>query len=173
MADIQPIKTLKINDGEKSFEVEAKATFFFDQVAEKFAKETEDENGKKITTPGFNAIFNGILDFDTDSIANFWECATAYLKERPTREQIEQAIFDIIDEKQDTIELLQGALDVMNNSGFFKRKARQFWKQMNQATKMSKEEDKEMTEIGVQMLKDNYTEIMGVEPYLTTVKSDN
>lgn len=169
MTEINPIKTLTINGQE----VVAKATFFFDQVAEKFKKVTKDDDGKEITTPGFNAIYNGILDFDTDAIADFWECATAYLKQPPKREEITNALFEVIEEKGDTIELLQGALDVMNNSGFFKRKSRQYWKQMNQAPKMAKEEDKDMTKTGIEMLKENYTEIMGVEPYSIIQKSDN
>ncbi|PNY85071.1 tail assembly chaperone [Staphylococcus agnetis] len=167
MTEFNPITTLNINDQE----VEAKATFLFDKVAKKFAQDNEDKEGKKVTTPGFTAIYNGILERDTDAIADFWECATAYLgKNAPSREEIESALFKVIEAKQDTIELLQGALDVMNNSGFFKQKSRLFWVQMNEAPNMAKEDDKEMTKSGIKFMKDNFKEIMGSEPYSTIQK---
>ncbi|HHW5451738.1 TPA: tail assembly chaperone, partial [Staphylococcus aureus] len=40
MTEFNPITTLKINDGEKDYEVEAKVSFAFDQKAEKFSQET-------------------------------------------------------------------------------------------------------------------------------------
>ncbi|WP_311047489.1 tail assembly chaperone [Staphylococcus epidermidis] len=59
-------------------------------------------------------MYNGILERDPIAIADFWECATAYLgKNAPKREDIEQTLMEIIDEKQDSIELLQGALQVL------------------------------------------------------------
>lgn len=159
---INPITTLEF-DGE---EVEAKATFLFDKTAKKFAKDEENGNGKTTKVSGFNAIYNSILERDTNAIADFWECATAYLnKKAPTREQIETALMEFINKNGDTLELLQGALDVMNNSGFFKQKSRQFWSQMNQAPTMVKEEEKESTKNGIEYMKNNYKEIMGELPY--------
>ncbi|WP_194749932.1 tail assembly chaperone [Staphylococcus chromogenes] len=170
MTEFNPITTLNINDQE----VEAKATFFFDKAAKKFAQDNKDKDGQKVTTPGFTAIYNGILERDTDAIADFWECATAYLrKNTPSREDIELALFKVIEEKEDTLELLQGALDVMNNSGFFKQKSRLFWVQMNEAPSMAKEEDKQTTQAGIKLMKNNFKEIMGVEPYSTTQKLDD
>ena len=72
---------------------------------------------------------------------------------------------EFINKNGDTLELLQGALDVMNNSGFFKQKSRQFWSQMNQAPTMVKEEEKESTKNGIEYMKNNYKEIMGELPY--------
>lgn len=164
---INPIKVLTIN-GE---EIKAKATFLFDKKAEKFATEDKDNEGKTTKVAGFNNIFNGLLERDTNSIADFWECATAYLgKNAPSREDIEKALIDIVNEKDDSIELLQGALDILNNSGFFKQKSRLFWTQMNIAPTMVKEDEKESTKNGIQFMKDNYKEIMGEEPYSTTQK---
>lgn len=164
---INPIKVLTIN-GE---EVKAKATFLFDKKAEKFATEDKDNEGKTTKVAGFNNIFNGLLERDTNSIADFWECATAYLgKNAPTREDIEKTLMGVVDEKQDSIELLQGALDILNNSGFFKQKSRLFWTQMNIAPTMVKEDEKESTKNGIQFMKDNYKEIMGEAPYSTTQK---
>ncbi|KAB2161288.1 MULTISPECIES: tail assembly chaperone [Staphylococcus] len=159
---INPITTLEFN-GE---EVEAKATFLFDKTAKKFAKDEQDENGKTTKVSGFNAIYNGILERDPIAIADFWECATAYLgKNAPKREDIEQTLMKIIDEKEDSIELLQGALQVLNHSGFFKQKSRLFWTQMNSAPSMVKEEEKESTKNGIEFMKNNYKEIMGELPY--------
>lgn len=159
---INPITTLNIN-GE---DVEAKAVFAFDHKAKQFSREEDDGKGGKTNVIGFNAIYNSILESDTNAIADFWECATAYLnKKAPTREQIETALMEFIDKNGDTLELLQGALDVMNNSGFFKQKSRQFWLQMNEAPSMVKEEEKETTKNGIEFMKNNYKEIMGELPY--------
>lgn len=164
---INPITTLTINDEE----IKAKATFLFDKKAEKFATEEKDNEGKTNKVAGFNNIFNGLLERDTNSIADFWECATAYLgKNTPKREDIELALSEVIEAKEDTLELLQGALDILNNSGFFKQKSRLFWTQMNIAPTMVKEDEKESTKNGIQFMKDNYKEIMGEEPYSTTQK---
>ena len=157
-----PITSLTINDEV----IKARATFNFDITAEKFTQKEEDEDGKKQTIPGFNAIYHGILARNSKSIADFWECATAYLgKEAPKRSEIEKALMDVIDEKEDTLELLQGALDIMNNSGFFKQKSLAYWVQMNQSIPMAKGDEKETTKYGIEMMKNNYKEIMGVTPY--------
>ncbi|AKS69757.1 hypothetical protein RN70_09725 [Staphylococcus schleiferi] len=167
MTNINPVTELEIIDGDKKYTVEAKATFFFDQKAKDFSEEKEEANGKKTTTPGFEVIFNKILFADQAALLDYWECALAYLgKDAPTREQISDALLKIINEKEDTLELLQGALDVMNNSGFFKRKARQFWMQINYyGTKVSEEEGKSDMQAGLKLLKESYKGIMGAEPY--------
>ncbi|WP_159315862.1 tail assembly chaperone [Mammaliicoccus sciuri] len=161
MSEINPITTLNINGKE----YEAKATFFFDKVAKKFSKEETDENGKKVKSSGFNAIYGGILERETDSIADFWECATAHEKVKPSREDIETAIMEEIDKTNDTINLLQGALQIMNESGFFKQKSRLYWSQMQKAPKMAKEDERESMKAGIEVMKENYKEIMGVDPY--------
>lgn len=161
MSEINPITKLNINGKE----YEAKATFFFDKVAKKFSTEETDENGKKVKSPGFNAIYGGILERETDSVADFWECATAHEKAKPSREDIELAIMEEIDKTDDTINLLQGALHIMNDSGFFKQQARLYWSQLQKAPKMVKEEDKETTKAGIEIMKENYKELMGVNPY--------
>lgn len=161
MAEINPITKLDINGKE----YEAKATFFFDELAAKFATEEIDENGKKVKSPGFNVIYGGILERETSSILDFWECATAHLADKPSRQDIKTAIQNEINKTEDTINLLQGALKIMNDSGFFKQKSRLYWSQMQKAPKMAKEEDKETTKAGIEFMKENYKEIMGVNPY--------
>ena len=113
-----PITSLTINNEE----VKAKATFMFDKTAKKFATEQEDNKGRKQTISGFTNVYNALLERDTVAIVDFWECATAYLgKSAPKREDIEAEIMEIIERENDTLNLLQGALDVMNNSGFSSR----------------------------------------------------
>lgn len=159
---VNPITELTIN-GE---EYEAKGSFMFDKKAKEFATDTKDEKGNDVKTPGFNVIYNGILERDADALANFWECALAYKGKRaPKRQEIEEALQEVIEENEDTLELLQGALDVMNNSGFFKQKSRLFWSQMNIAPTMAKEDEKETTIAGIDFMKNNYKEIMGQLPY--------
>ena len=72
---------------------------------------------------------------------------------------------EIIDEKEDSIELLQGAFQVLNHSGFFKQQSRLFWTQRNSAPSMVTEEEKESTKNGIEFMKNNYKEIMGELPY--------
>ena len=159
---VNPITELTIN-GE---EYEAKGSFMFDKKAKEFATDTKDEKGNDVKTPGFNVIYNGILERDADALANFWECALAYKGKRaPKRQEIEEALQEVIEENEDTLELLQGALDVMNNSGFFKQKSRLFWSQMNIAPTMAKKDEKETTIAGIDFMKNNYKEIMGQLPY--------
>lgn len=143
----------------KGKEVEAKGSLMFDIEAKKFSEKEKD-----YTTPGFNVIYNKLVNKETDAIFDFWQCATSHLAERPTQQEIRDAVSNVIEEKDDTIELLAGAIDVMTNSGFFKQKTRQYWVQMNKGVKMVKAEDKEQTKIGIEMMTENYKEIMGEKP---------
>ncbi|EZY71816.1 tail assembly chaperone [Staphylococcus aureus] len=156
-----PITALTI-DGK---EVQAKATFMFDIKAEKFASEA-DKEGTKEKISGFRNLYNNLLECKTISIVDFWECATAYMTNNaPKRKDIESAVMAVIEEENDTLGLLQGALDVLNNSGFFKQESRAYWMQMNKAPSMAKEEEKENVKNGIEMMKENYKEIMGSLPY--------
>lgn len=158
---VEKIKTLTINGKE----VEAKGSLMFDIEAKKFS-----EKDKENTNPGFNVIYNKLINKDTEAIFDFWQCATAHLTERPKKEQLIDAITKVIEEKEDTIELLAGAIDVMTNSGFFKQKTRQYWVQMNKGVKMVKPEEKEQTKVGIELMTENYKDIMGEEPLLTLAK---
>ncbi len=158
---VEQIKTLTINGKE----VEAKGSLMFDIEAKKFS-----EKDKENTNPGFNVIYNKLVNKDTEAIFDFWQCATAHLSERPTKEQLADAITKVIEDKEDTLELLAGAIDIMTNSGFFKQKTRQYWVQMNKGVKMVKSEDKEQMKVGIELMTENYKDIMGEEPLLTLAK---
>ncbi|MGW7888610.1 phage protein [Staphylococcus xylosus] len=158
---INGIKELTIN-GEV---YKAKGSFFFDQRAEKYA--TEDKEGNVVD--GFSNIYQDLLNRKTTALHRFWDCALAYKQNGPSFEEIMKKLDEYIEENG-TIELIQGALDVLSNSGFFKEQTGQFWKQMNAGKKMAKDEDKETVQEGIEFMKQNYKDIMGEEPYLTTVK---
>ncbi|MDW3788507.1 tail assembly chaperone [Staphylococcus sp. LKG3-1] len=156
------ITVLNIN-GE---DYKARGSFYFDQKAEKYA--TEDKEGNVVD--GFSNIYQDLLNRKTKALYQFWDCALAYKQKGPSFEDIMVKIDEVIDEKGTTIELIQGALSVLSNSGFFKEQTGQFWKQMNAGKKMAKEEDKETVQEGIEFMKENYKDIMGEEPYLTTAK---
>ncbi|MDG0843162.1 tail assembly chaperone [Staphylococcus equorum] len=151
----EAIKTLTINGKE----ITAKGSLMFDIEAKKFSGKEKDN-----TVPGFNAIYTKLINKDTEAIFSFWQCATAHLSERPTKEQIMDAVTNVIEQKDDTIELLAGAVDVMTNSGFFKQKTRQYWVQMNKGVQMVKKEEKEQTKMGIELMTDNFMDIMGAKP---------
>ncbi|MDW4095171.1 tail assembly chaperone [Staphylococcus saprophyticus] len=158
---VEMIKTLTVNGKE----VEAKGSLMFDIEAKKFS-----EKDKENTVPGFNVVYNKLINKDNEGILDFWQCATSHLADKPSKEDIFNAIQNVIEEKQDTKELLAGALDVMTNSGFFKQKTRQYWMNVSNGEKMAKKEEKEQAKIGHEMMVENYKDIMGVEPLLTSVK---
>ena len=114
--------TLTIKDAEQ----EAKFNFLFAKVAkEKYAE--VDENGKK--GDGFHAIYMGLLQGSNDSLVAFWDCALAHLKgkDKPSVEDIEEAISARIEEDEDTIYLLKEAYQAIDNSGFFKQQSKKLW----------------------------------------------
>ena len=156
-----PITSLTINNEE----VKAKATFMFDKTAKKFATEQEDNKGRKQTISGFTNVYNALLERDTVAIVDFWECATAYLgKSAPKREDIEAEIMEIIERENDTLNLLQGALDVMNNSGF-QAEITSILDTDEPSAIVSQRREKEGAKAGIEMMKNNYKEIMTVAPY--------
>lgn len=153
----EPITELEIND----ITYKAKGTFMFDIHAEKYAK--EDSEGNEVS--GYHQIMQGILNRKTTAIVEFWDCALAHIKQRPSKEDIQDAILKVIEEKDGTIGLLQGAIQVLGESGFFKEEFKMFWFQMNQAPKLVKGEDKEEAKNALPFMKATYTTLTGKEPY--------
>jgi len=102
----------------KGNEYEAKGTFAFAKRAKQ-----EYQNGNE-QTDAFSDIFMGIIQNDEEALVKFWDCGTAYIPNRKfKREDIEQALQERIDEEGDTLQLFKEAMDVLDNSAFFKRKA--------------------------------------------------
>lgn len=152
----EPIKALEI----KGKDIEAKGSFAFSRKSKEF--DGKDEEGNK--TEGLNKIYNGLLQRKTESIIDFWECAAA--KEKTIqRKHIEDAIEAIIEEQDDTMPLLQGALDVLDNSGFFKQQIANFWLNVGQGYKAADKEDREKMKASAGLLKGMHTAVVtGEEP---------
>lgn len=153
----EPITELEFKDAK----LKAKGTFMFDIEAEKYAK--EDKGGN--VGSGYHEILQGILNRKTKSIVEFWDCALAYSKQRPTKQEIQEAIQDVIEKEGTTLGLLQGAIQVLGESGFFKEEFKMFWFQMSQGPKMVKQEEKEGMKAGAEFMKETYKTLTGKEPY--------
>ena len=148
------IKELEI----KGKDIEAKWNFAFARKAKEF--DDRDEEGNK--REGLTKIYNGLLSRKTDSIIDFWECAAAKDKSIK-REHIENAVEAIIEEEEDTLPLLQGALDVLDNSGFFKQEIKNFWLNVQQGHKAADAENKEKMKASAEILKGMHKAIMNGE----------
>lgn len=148
------IKELEI----KGKDIEAKGNFAFARKAKEF--DDRDEEGNK--REGLTKIYNGLLSRKTDSIIDFWECAAAKDKSIK-REHIENAVEAIIEEEEDTLPLLQGALDVLDNSGFFKQEIKNFWLNVQQGHKAADAENKEKMKASAEILKGMHNAIMNGE----------
>ncbi|MCS4487191.1 tail assembly chaperone [Staphylococcus americanisciuri] len=153
----EPITELEFKDGK----LKAKGTFLFDIEAEKYAE--TDKNGN--TTSGYHEILQGILNRQTLSIVHFWDCALAHVKNRPTKKEIQDAVQDVIDKEGTTLGLLQGAVQVLGESGFFKEQFKMYWFQISQGSKMVKEEEKEEAEKAMAYMKQTYKTLTGKEPF--------
>lgn len=153
----EPITELEFKDAK----LKAKCTFFFDIHAQKYAK--KDENGNE--TSGYHEILQGILNRKTISIVHFWDCALAHVKNRPSIQEIQDVIQDVIDKEGTTLGLLQGAVQELGESGFFKEEFKMFWFQFNQAPKLVKKEDKEEAKNALPFMKETYRTLTGKEPY--------
>ncbi|MGM7689761.1 tail assembly chaperone [Staphylococcus felis] len=153
----EPITELEFKDAK----LKAKGTFMFDIQAEKYAKEDKEGN----TNSGYHEILQGILNRKTIAIVNFWDCALAHLKQRPSKEEIQEVIQEVIEKEGTTLRLLQGAIQVLGESGFFKEEFKMYWFQMTQGPKMVKAEDKEEATNAVAFMKETYKNLTGKEPY--------
>ncbi len=154
----ESIKELVIKDQQ----VEAKGSFLFGERAKEYA--TKDKDGNE--TPGINAIYLGLVQRRTDALLNFWDCATAHVT-RFKKSDIQKALAEVIDEKEDTIELIRGAIEVLEGSGYFKQEIRGFWLNVRQSYKQAKPEDgqtkeeaKEAAKESAQSLVDMYEAVM-------------
>lgn len=126
----------------KGKDYEAKCTFKFERLADKKYSE-EDKNGNK--TDGFMSVYMNLLDYSNKHLLAFWDCALEYLgKEKPKIEDIEDALMARIDEDDDTEQLFKEAFNAVDQSGFFKKQAKNFWKDLEMMKEVGKtEEEKE------------------------------
>lgn len=130
--------TIKIETNEEVKEYKARTDFAFARKAdEKYNK--EDENGNKMG--GFMSMYLGLLDEDLLYLSAFWDCALSHLKERPAVYQIEESLYKQVEEKGDDTPLFKQALTTLDDAGFFKKKAKSFWKDLDKMKDMGKDEE--------------------------------
>lgn len=107
-------------------EYEAKFNFLFSKRAdEKYGE--YDVKGNKAS--GFHTVYMGLLQSSNDSLSAFWDCGLAHLKgkEKPSIEDIQEAIAERAEEDEDTAPLLKEAYLAIDESGFFKQQSKKLW----------------------------------------------
>ncbi|MGE7954809.1 tail assembly chaperone [Lysinibacillus xylanilyticus] len=144
--------TLKIGKDQH----DAKYGFAFKNLADKNYNETDKEGNE---TGGFISIYQGLLQFNLDALKAFWDCGLAHLKKRPSMAQIEAALEDRIEGDGDTEKLFKEAFQEINASGFFKKDAKSFWKNLELFKSMGSEEEQVENEKAVQILLDAKAEL--------------
>lgn len=141
----------------KNEQHEAKFGFAFKNLADKNYSQ-KDANGNDVG--GFNGIYTGLLQFNIDALKAFWDCGLAHLKKRPAIAEIEEALEARIEADGGIDELFKEAFREIDNSGFFKRDAKTFWKNLELFKTLGKTEaEKAENAQGVQMLLDARNEL--------------
>ncbi|UED81955.1 tail assembly chaperone [Lysinibacillus sp. CD3-6] len=146
----------------KGVQQEAKFGFAFKNLADKNYNQ-KDAQGNDVG--GFNGIYTGLLQFDIDALKAFWDCGLAHLgtKGRPSIAEIEEALEERINQDGESDQLFKEAFKEIDTSGFFKRDAKTFWKNLEMFKDMGKTEaEKAENAQGVKMLSDAKTELMGL-----------
>jgi hypothetical protein len=146
---------------------EAKFGFAFKNLADKNYNQTDKEGNE---VGGFSAIYTGLLQFDLDALKAFWDCGLAHLgtKGRPSIADIEAALEARIEEDGDTTMLFKEAFREINDSGFFKKDAKTFWKNLELFKTMGKNEEEQAENAkGVQIMLDAKAELLEEETELT------
>lgn len=116
-------------------EYEAKCNFKFDRIADEKYNE-EDAKGNK--TGGFMNIYMNLLNYSNKHLVAFWDCGLAHLKgkERPSVEAIEDALEARIEADGDTEALFSEAFKAIDESGFYRKQAANFWKNIEAMKEM-------------------------------------
>ncbi|MFE3573949.1 tail assembly chaperone [Lysinibacillus sp. NPDC059133] len=142
---------------------EAKFGFAFKNLADKNYGQ-KDKEGNDVG--GFGAIYTGLLQFDLDALKAFWDCGLAHLgsKGRPKIAEIEEGLEARINEDEGTEELFKEAFREIDSSGFFKRDAKSFWKNLEMFKDSGKtDEEKEENAKGTQIMLEGKAELLGEE----------
>jgi hypothetical protein len=136
---------------------EGKVSFKFSELADKrYAKETDQGE-----TDGMHVIYSQLLEGNTSALSSFWDCALAHHRQRPTVEYIQEALEEQ-GEEDDFETLFKDAFTAMDESGFFKRRRNNFWKNLEMYEAFSKTEDeKEMAKVHIANMKENRAQLIG------------
>lgn len=126
---------------------EGKCSFAFDRFADnKFGD--IDENGQKVG--GFHNIYSRLLEMEPKALVDFWEAALSHHGEKaPKREKIEKILEERIEKDGDVFPAIREAFHAIDNSGFFKRKALNFWKDVELMKDFGGEDEKEAKKLEV------------------------
>lgn len=123
----------------KDKEYEGKCSFKFDRLADS-KYNSEDSNGNE--TGGFMSIYTALLQYDNKQLLAFWDCALDYLgKEKPSLSDIETAIEARIEDDGDTEVLFKEAFHAVDESGFYRKQAKNFWKNLQMLKETGKTEE--------------------------------
>ncbi|MGE7129155.1 tail assembly chaperone [Lysinibacillus xylanilyticus] len=145
----------------KNEQQEAKFGFAFKNLADKNYNQT-DANGNDVG--GFSAIYTGLLQFDLDALKAFWDCGLAHMKKRPPMLEIEKSLEERIEEDGGTEELFKEAFREIDSSGFFKKDAKTFWKNLEMFKEMGKtDEEKAENAKGAQIMLEAKAELLDEE----------
>lgn len=139
----------------KGVEHEAKFNFLFSKKADEKYSE-KDENGKK--AGGFHSVYMGLLQSDNDSLVAFWDCGLAHLKatDRPSIEDIQNAIAERSEVDEDTLPMLKEAYQAIDASGFFKQQSRKLWKNIESLKNSGSTEEKRAENLKMYEVMDGY-----------------
>lgn len=109
----------------KGINVEARGSFAFARHANKVYGKNKKDDSIKEDYNAFSDIFMGIIQYDEESLIKFWDCATAYIIGRNfTVEDIEDAVMERVNQDGDFMQLFKEAMAVLDDSGFFRLKAK-------------------------------------------------
>jgi len=122
---------------------EGKVNFKFDSLAkEKYYGEDKDGN----RSSGIKNIYEKLLNLDTQGLVGFWDCALNFHKDRPKLYQIEDALEKEIEKHGETEPLFKECFKAMDESGFFKSQAKQYWKDIEEVQDFA-EDDKQAKQL--------------------------
>lgn len=116
---------------------EAQTTFKFERLANEKYSEVGGQN-----VGGFMSIYLGLLEYDPLSLFAFWDCALHhYKKDKPTHEQIEDALEELIDADEEAP--FKTAFKVLDEAGFFRKRVKDIWKELGKEVKEKENETAE------------------------------
>lgn len=126
---------LEING--KDYEGQVKFKFCF--VADE--KHTQKNKDGIETQSGVQYLYSKVLGEDPMYLAYFWECALAHHKQKPTLNDIQEALDAKAGEEEDYDALFQEAFQMMDNSGFLKGQIRKYWKEQRMNVNFAEKEE--------------------------------
>ncbi|QFR56237.1 tail assembly chaperone [Bacillus phage 000TH010] len=109
--------------------VQGKVDFaFMKRANEKYGKvrtEKHEMNGKEhqeeVKTPGYEVIYEGLLNSNYEALLHFWDCVFASRDKIPTLEEIGTALYEKMPADGDIDDLFKEAFQALDNSGFFQK----------------------------------------------------